>query len=85
MPSSATTLHPQLHHAGWIGTWTGKRHYFMPGMNTSECGMFFAEDSSPRDPADPGVAGCNNCRKVVARFALKLRALNSLGKLGDEE
>lgn len=58
--------------AGWIGSWSGKKHYFMPGMSTSECGQFTAEDETPRERDDPGARGCGNCRKVTARFSMKV-------------
>lgn len=65
-------LHPELHHAGWIQSGTLRWHYFMPGMNRSECGLMRATDYAVRHPKIAS-AGCANCRKVIARDAIKLR------------
>jgi hypothetical protein len=44
----------------------------MPGMNKSECGLMRATDAAVRHP-EIKTAGCANCRRVIARDAIKLR------------
>lgn len=57
------SLHPELHHAGWVVTGC-RAHYFMPGMNVSECGR-----CGSRTPPFDGVTRSAS----PASFAAELR------------